>query len=79
LYCRPPQERGWLDAINPFSVRNTGECGDCQESNGTTSGMTRSMSLRAITMRDFEIAVMKSKESKAHCSGQALRQRLELD
>jgi hypothetical protein len=83
---RPEEERGWFDAINPFSGRSgRGEDGDCgdynnhQVSSSSSLGMPRSMTLRAITMRDFEIAVMKSKEAKAHCGGQMLRQRLELD
>jgi hypothetical protein len=82
---RPEEERGWFDAINPFSGRSgRGEDGDCgdynnQLSSSSSLGMPRSMTLRAITMRDFEIAVMKSKEAKAHCGGQMLRQRLELD
>ena len=47
---------------------------------GLMSSAGDSMSLRAISMKDFELAISKAKESRAHCATPVvLRQRMELD
>lgn len=81
--------RGWFDMINPFASSSSdvmdgdgggGDGDDASISSLDVGSVTRNLSLRAINMRDFEHAVMKLKEARAHC-GNALdaRHRIELD
>lgn len=65
--------------INPFAARGSGD--EYQDGIETGSlGIPRSISLRAITMRDFDVAVRKLKESRMHCGDLILnRQRIDLD
>jgi len=69
---------GWFSRFNPFTRSTTNDCDST--SAGPSSIGHRSMSLRPISMRDFEFAVLKAKEARAHCGNPPLlRSRLELD
>jgi len=77
LKAHSSSERGWLSSLNPFGRRPSDSQEDCDDRSSTST--QRSLSLRPISMRDFQLAVNKAKEAKAHCSNPLTRQRLELD
>lgn len=69
---------GWFDFINPFASKDEGMGSGGGDGPGPAA--QRNMSLRPITMKDFEVAVNKLKEARAHCgSPTLLRERMELD
>jgi len=82
---------GWFQMFNPFSraSRSSSTAPESESENISSTGGAGevglvcpgdSMSLRAISMKDFELAISKAKESRAHCSAPVvLRQRMELD
>jgi len=74
-----PPPRGWLSSLIPFNSRRGLEDEEGLDAENTNGAVTsRNMSLRAITMRDFESSVSKLRESRSHCST-GMSQRVELD
>jgi len=67
--------RSWYQKLNPFASRITVDLDVNEE-----YPQHGPMALRAIAMKDFELAVAKAKQAKSHCGiPSVLRQRVELD
>lgn len=91
FHSLPSTSRSWFDLINPFAASSSRGSGPGEDGDGSGAaggadagslvgmGPGRTMTLRPIAMRDFELAVMKLKESRSHCGNPLTKARIELD